>query len=87
MKNLLACLLPCAAFALPAAAGAQTTVTDGQALRADLLQHYPSLAWVERYRQAFPGLEGHGLEGQVRKVDMDSSGLEGQIRKVDTDSS
>ena len=56
MKNLPACLLPCAALALPAAATAQAPLTDGQALRADLLQHYSSLAWVE----------GHW--GQVRKV-------------------
>lgn len=68
MKNLLACLLPCAAFALPAAASAQATVTDGQALRADLLQRHPSLAWVQRYRQAFPE-----SAGQIRKVDTDSS--------------
>lgn len=61
MKNLLACLLPCAAFALPVAASAQTTLTDGQALRADLLRHYPSLAWIERYRHAFPA-EAQGNE-------------------------
>lgn len=65
MKNLLACLLPCAVFALPVAASAQTPLTDGQALRADLLQHYPSLAWVERYRQAFPA-EAQGNESLWR---------------------
>lgn len=46
---LTAALLPC--FTIAFAAGLPT---DGEALRQELRQHYPSLAWVERYRQAFP---------------------------------
>jgi C-terminal processing protease CtpA/Prc len=44
---------------------AEATPTDGQALRADLRQHYPSLAWVERYRQAYPA-EAQGSDALWR---------------------
>jgi hypothetical protein len=44
-----AVLLSCSTIAVAA-----TPPTDGEALRQELRQHYPSLAWVERYRQAFP---------------------------------
>jgi len=47
-------LLSVVLMAAPLAAFAATAPTDGTALRADLRQHYPSLAWVERYRQAYP---------------------------------
>lgn len=46
---LTAALLSCSTIAF-----AETSQTDGEALRQELRQHYPSLAWVERYRQAFP---------------------------------
>lgn len=46
---LTAALLSCSTIAF-----AETTQTDGEALRQELLEHYPSLAWVERYRQVFP---------------------------------
>ncbi|NHZ32636.1 hypothetical protein [Massilia rubra] len=63
MGKLLPGILFTALFASSAAALAQTTPTDGEALRAELHQHYPSLIWVERYpsliwveryRQAYP---------------------------------
>jgi hypothetical protein len=47
-------LLAAALFSCSAIALAATSQTDGEALRAELRQHYPSLAWVERYRAAFP---------------------------------
>jgi|GEM_PF-2366881 len=38
------------------AANASTTepATDGQTLHDELRRHYPSLSWIERYRQAYP---------------------------------
>ncbi|ELX07985.1 hypothetical protein Jab_2c00260 [Janthinobacterium sp. HH01] len=53
MKQLL-CVLSAALLSSSATAFAATAPTDGEALRAELRQHYPSLAWVERYRQAYP---------------------------------
>lgn len=52
----LTCLRPILAGGLLACAAAHVAppATDGDALRAELRQHYPSLAWVERYRQAYP---------------------------------
>lgn len=47
--HLTAALLTCSTVAFAA-----TSQTDGEALRQELREHYPSLAWVERYRQAFP---------------------------------
>jgi hypothetical protein len=52
-KYLGACALFIAATA-SAATTAATTATDGEILRAQLRAHYPSLAWVDRYRQAYP---------------------------------
>ena len=49
MFLLTAALLTCSTIAFAA-----TSQTDGEALRQELREHYPSLAWVERYRQAFP---------------------------------
>lgn len=40
-----------AALLSDASAAAQS---DGEALRAELLRSYPSLAYVERYRRTFP---------------------------------
>lgn len=47
-------MLSCALSIPVVTASAQPSLTDGQALGADLHQHYPSLAWVERVRQAYP---------------------------------
>lgn len=38
----------------PANALTAEPATDGQTLRDDLTRHYPSLLWVERYRQTYP---------------------------------
>ncbi|NHZ44712.1 hypothetical protein [Massilia aquatica] len=54
MGKLMPGILFTALFATAAAALAQTTPTDGEALHAELHQHYPSLTWVGRYRQAYP---------------------------------
>ncbi|NHZ96107.1 hypothetical protein [Massilia sp. CCM 8734] len=59
LGKLLPGILFTALFASSAAALAQTTPTDGEALRAELHQRYPSLTWVEQYRQAWPA-EAHG---------------------------
>lgn len=45
-------LIAAIAAVLPAPAAA--TATDAAVLRAELASHYPSLAWVDRYRQAYP---------------------------------
>ena len=51
-------LLPRIVFAALCAASAAAVgaaePNDGEALRAELRQHYPSFSWVERYRQAYP---------------------------------
>lgn len=57
----LAWLLSAVMIASSSKASAQTPPTDGEALRAELRQHYPSLAWVERYRLAYPA-EAQGDE-------------------------
>lgn len=54
-----------ALFASSAAVLAEPAVTDGEALRAELKQHYPSLAWVERYRRAYAS-EAQGSEALWR---------------------
>jgi hypothetical protein len=58
-------MLAGALFASTATASAVTAVTDGEALRAELRQHYPSLSWVERYRQAYRD-EAQGSEALWR---------------------
>jgi hypothetical protein len=69
VKNRIQTLLPLLFFIVlsaPSAAGAGDTLpTDAEALRADLRLHYPSLTWVERYRQAYPA-EAQGSDALWR---------------------
>ena len=64
-RNARAWMAAAALLASTATVQAQTTVTDGEALRAELRQHYPSLAWVERVRRAYPS-EAQGSEALWR---------------------
>lgn len=58
--------LCCGALLVAAASGAgAANQTDGEALRAELLQRYPSLLWVERYRLAYPA-DAQGSEALWR---------------------
>jgi hypothetical protein len=65
MQKLLAFIFSATLFSPSVTAVAAATPTDGEALSADLRRHYPSLAWVERYRQAYPA-EAQGSEALWR---------------------
>ena len=65
MKKILFLTLSCISITAPVAVAGLPSSADGQALRADLHQHYPSLAWVERYRQAYPA-EAQGKDALWR---------------------
>ncbi|MEW6369448.1 MAG: S41 family peptidase [Pseudomonadota bacterium] len=78
VQKLCAFLFSATLFLPSGAAFAAATPSDGEALRADLLQHYPSLAWVERYRQAYPA-EAQGNDALWRGAHVPALETTGEI--------